>query len=74
MEKLLTFFSKNIGIYAISNDQRFKDSLTNAIISFEQLGPVLLKGKQGVVKVFSIVKMADNLPSLYSCFKVVKIC
>ena len=34
------FFSKNISIYAIFNDQSFfKYALTNNIISFEQLGP-----------------------------------
>ena len=33
------FFSKNIGIYAIFNDQSFNDSLTNDIVSCEQLGP-----------------------------------
>ena len=38
MQKLLTFFSKNIGIYAIFNDQSFNDSLTDDIVSFEQLG------------------------------------
>ena len=32
------FFSKNIGIYAIFNDQSFNDTLTNDV-SFEQLGP-----------------------------------
>ena len=32
------FFSKNICIYAIFNDQRFNDTLTNGIVSFEQLG------------------------------------
>ena len=36
---LLTFFSKNISIYAIVNDQSFKNTLTNDIVSFEQLGP-----------------------------------
>ena len=41
MQKLLTFFSKNIGVYAIFNDQTFNARLTNDIISFEQLGPVL---------------------------------
>ena len=41
MQKLLTlFFSKNISIYAIFNDQRFNDTLTNDIISFEQMCPV----------------------------------
>ena len=34
------FFSKNISIYAIFNDQSFNDTLTNDIVSFEQLGPV----------------------------------
>ena len=33
------FFSKNISLYAIFNDQNFKDTLTNDIVSFEQLGP-----------------------------------
>ena len=33
------FFSKNISIYAIINDQSFNDMLTNDIVSFEQLGP-----------------------------------
>ena len=32
------FFSKNISIYAIFNDQSFNDTLTNDIASFEQLG------------------------------------
>ena len=40
------FLSKNISIYAISydeyaifNDQSFSDTLTNEIVSFEQLDP-----------------------------------
>ena len=32
------FFSKNISIYAIFDDQRFNNMLTNDIVSFEQLG------------------------------------
>ena len=39
MQKLLTFFSKNNNIYAIFNDQNFNNTLTNDIVSFEQLGP-----------------------------------
>ena len=39
MHKLLTFFSKIISVYATFNDQIFNDTLTNDIISFEQLGP-----------------------------------
>ena len=33
------FFSKNISVYAIFDDQSFNDTLTNNIDSFEQLGP-----------------------------------
>ena len=33
------FFSKNISVYAIFNDQSFNDTLTNDIVSFEQLSP-----------------------------------
>ena len=33
------FFSKNISVYAIFDDQNFNDTLTNDIVSFEQLGP-----------------------------------
>ena len=33
------FFSKNISVYAIFNDQSFNDMLTNDVVSFEQLGP-----------------------------------
>ena len=37
MQKLLTFFSKTMS--AIFNDQSFNDTLTNHIVSFEQLDP-----------------------------------
>ena len=39
MQKLLTFFSKNNSVYAIFIYQSFNDTLTNDIVSFEQLGP-----------------------------------
>ena len=39
MQKLFHFFSKNISIYTNFNDQNFNDTLTNDIVSFEQLGP-----------------------------------
>ena len=42
MQKLLTFFQqqyKCISIEAIFNDQSFNDTLTNNIVSFQQLGP-----------------------------------
>ena len=44
MQKLLTFFSKNISVYVIFNDQCFNDMLTIEIVSFEQLGPDSLGG------------------------------
>ena len=40
--KATHIFSKNISVYAIFNDQSFNDTLTNDIISFEQLGPEFL--------------------------------
>ena len=33
------FFSKNFKAYAIFHDQSFNDTLTNDVVSFEQLGP-----------------------------------
>ena len=39
MQKVLTFFSKNFSVYAISNDQSFNDMLPNNIVNFEQLDP-----------------------------------
>ena len=35
------FFSKNISVYAIFNDQSFNDTLTKYIVSFKQLSPDL---------------------------------
>ena len=40
------FFSKNNSVYAIFNDQSFNDTLTNVIVSFEQLGPVCFPEQQ----------------------------
>ena len=45
MQKLLTFFSKNISVYATFNDQNFNDTLTNDIASFEQMGPEFFNRK-----------------------------
>ena len=42
MQSYSHFFSKNISIYAIFNDQSFNDTLTNSIVSFEQLNPDFL--------------------------------
>ena len=33
------FFSKNISVHTIFSDQSFNDTITNDIVSFEQLGP-----------------------------------
>ena len=41
------FFSKNISIYAIFNDESFNDMLTNDIVSLEQLGPESYMAKLG---------------------------
>ena len=53
MQKLLAFFSKNISIYAIFNDQSFNAKLTNDIVSFEQFGPVCLSAHQSSSKMRS---------------------
>ena len=39
---LLHFFSKNFQRICVSLDVNFNESLTNDIVSFEQLGPVFL--------------------------------
>ena len=36
------FFSKNFSTYTIFNDQSYNDTLTNDIVSFEELGPDIL--------------------------------
>ena len=70
------FFSKNISIYAIFNDQSFKARLTNDIISFEQLGPGL-KGTSSIFRVYPFSegrqKQADRiaLPESISVFSIV---
>ena len=39
MQKLLTFFQQKIQHICVSLDLNFNESLTNDIVSFEQLGP-----------------------------------
>ena len=39
LQKLLTFFSKKYQNICVSLDLNFNESLTNDIVSFEQLGP-----------------------------------
>ena len=58
------FFSKNISIYAIFNDQSFNDTLSNDIFSFEQLGPDCLDVKDGLSHA---LKMHFHLAWPYTC-------
>ena len=39
LQKLLTFFSEKFPHICVSLDLNFNESLTNDIVSFEQLGP-----------------------------------
>ena len=39
LQKLLTFFRKKFQHICVSLDVNFNESLTNDIVSFEQLGP-----------------------------------
>ena len=39
LQKLLTFFSKKFQHICVSLDVNFNESLTNDVVSFEQLGP-----------------------------------
>ena len=41
LQKLLTFFSKKFQHICVSLDVNFNESLTNDVVSFEQLGPVV---------------------------------
>ena len=48
------FFSKNISIYAIFNDQSFNDMLTNDIVSFEQLSPDIFAAEICFIQIFHL--------------------
>ena len=48
------FFSKNINVYAIFNDQSFNDALTYDIVSFEQLGPEIQKYTNPCMIIFTL--------------------
>ena len=39
LQKLLTFFSKKILHICVPLDENSNESLTNGVVSFEQLGP-----------------------------------
>ena len=51
MQSYSHFFSKNIRIYAIFNDQIFNNTLTNDIVSFEQLGPGKFSQRKKLIRV-----------------------
>ena len=53
------FFSKNISVYAIINDQSFNDMVTNDIVSFEQLDPGILKKQMHYIHAVSL--RTDNI-------------
>ena len=55
------FFSKNISVYTIFNDKGFNDTLTNDIVSFEQLGPdsFLISPKKYIY--FEVIIIIANL-------------
>ena len=62
------YFSKNISVYAIFNYQSFNDTLTEDIVSFEQLGPgvyfaVAWTGEDNVLRGYLILSgpMTDYL-------------
>ena len=42
LQKLLTFFSKKFQHICVSLDVNFNESLTNDVVSFEQVGPDIL--------------------------------
>ena len=56
------FFSKTISIYAIFNDQSFNNTLTNGIVSFEQLGPK--SHKSCLAKIVDMVSPLNYSPYL----------
>ena len=65
MQKILTFFfSKTISAFAILNDKSVNDTLTNDIVSFEQLGPGCLRQTNNV-HIFKI-RSTFFIPSLYN--------
>ena len=66
---LLKIFSKNISVYAIFNYQSFNATLTNNIVSFEQLGPGHYLRRRCLLKVFLFfLALATILYSHFSNF------
>ena len=65
------FFSKNISVYAKFNDQSFNNTLTNSIISFEQLGPEVQYNLNGSNTDGSFTM--DDSNSFFSPYKILPI-
>ena len=62
LQKLLTFFQQKISAICVSLDVNFNESLTNDIVSFEQLDPVyvlLRKRRYIAILPFSHKSQAD---------------
>ena len=53
LKKKVSPFSKNKSVYAVFNDQSFNNTLTDNIVSFEQLGPVV----QSIVSLTSSLRI-----------------
>ena len=68
------FFSKNIYVYAIFNDQSLNDTLTNDIVSFEQLDPGVYVNYEENDTVLSIYGEWINLEKFLHFFQGDKFC
>ena len=64
------FCRKNISVYAIFNGQSFNYMLTNNIISFEQLGPVVqsVVSLTSLLRVISLTVLADSIYNILIFF------
>ena len=66
MQKLLTFFQQKISAYCVSLDVNFNESLTNDIVSFEQLGPDGSFGMCEICRPISVCTSAKSVKN--TCF------
>ena len=64
LQKLLTFFSKKLQHICVSLDVNFNESLTNDIISFEQLGLGVQKYDNGSGFLFHWLTISMNCNNL----------
>ena len=56
------FFSKNISVCAIFNDQNFNNTLTNDIVGFKQLGPDELQCEKKALLSFHRINLSNCIP------------